>query len=65
MNFPDTTIVMISQRTTSLKDADKIIVLDEGKAVGIGKHDELINTCEVYSEIYRLQMDQKEESTNV
>lgn len=64
-DLPDTTIVMISQRTTSLKDADKIIVLDEGKAVGIGKHDELINTCEVYSEIYRLQMDQKEESTNV
>ncbi len=64
-DLPDTTIVMISQRTTSLKDADKIIVMDEGKAVGIGKHDELINTCEVYSEIYRLQMDQKEESTNV
>ena len=64
-DLPDTTIVMISQRTTSLKDADKIIVMDEGKAVGIGKHDELINTCEVYSEIYRLQMDQKEGSTNV
>lgn len=64
-DLPDTTIVMISQRTTSLKDADKIIVMDEGKAVGIGKHDELINTCEVYSDIYRLQMDQKEESTNV
>ena len=63
--LPNTTIIMISQRTTSLKDADKIIVMDDGEAVGIGKHDELIGKCEVYSEIYTSQMNQKEGTANV
>ena len=35
---------------------DKIIVLDEGEIVGFGKHDELLNTCDVYQEIYESQM---------
>ena len=59
-DMPNTTVVMISQRTTSLKDADKIIVMDDGEAVGIGTHDELVDNCEVYNEIYRSQMTQKE-----
>ena len=59
-DLPHTTVIMVSQRTTSLKDADKIIVMDDGKAVGIGKHDELIKSCDVYNEIYRSQMNQKE-----
>ena len=58
--MPDTTVIMISQRTTSLKDADKIIVMDDGEAVGIGRHDELVGSCEVYNEIYRSQMSHKE-----
>ena len=58
-------VIMISQRTTSLKDADKIIVMDDGEAVGIGKHDELLESCEVYSEIYRSQMNEKEGGSNV
>ncbi|MBO7473349.1 MAG: ABC transporter ATP-binding protein [Ruminococcus sp.] len=62
--LPNTTIIMISQRTTSLKDADKIIVMDDGEAVGIGKHEELIENCEVYSEIYLSQMNQKEGTAN-
>ena len=62
--LPDTTVIMVSQRTTSLKDADKIIVMDDGEAVGIGKHDELIGSCQVYSEIYRSQMSQKEGKAN-
>lgn len=45
------TCVIISQRPNSIKHADKIIVLDDGQAVGIGTHDELLNTCEVYREI--------------
>ena len=48
----DTTVFIVSQRTSSVRDADKIVVLDDGKAVGIGTHDELMNTCEVYREIY-------------
>ena len=47
----DITCVIISQRPNSIKHADKIIVLDDGQAVGIGTHDELLNTCEVYREI--------------
>ena len=58
-DLPDTTVIMISQRTTSLKNADKIIVMDEGEAVGIGTHDELVRGCEVYNEIYKSQMNEK------
>lgn len=49
------TTFIVSQRTSSLQHADKIIVLDEGKAVGIGKHDELLKACAVYREIYESQ----------
>lgn len=61
-DIPDTTVIMISQRTTSLRDADKIIVMDDGEAVGIGTHDELLENCEVYREIYHSQMNEKEGS---
>jgi len=61
-DMPDTTIVMISQRTTSLKDADKIIVMDDGESVGTGTHGELLENCGVYQEIYRSQMSEKEEN---
>lgn len=60
----DTTVIMISQRTTSIKDADLIIVLEEGEAVGMGTHSELLETCEVYREIYRSQMNEKEDNGN-
>lgn len=63
-DLPDITIVMISQRTTSLKNADKIIVMDEGEAVGIGTHEELVRNCDVYNEIYRSQMNEKGGSTD-
>lgn len=55
-----TTVIMISQRTTSIKDSDKIIVMDDGVSVGIGTHDELLKNCEVYHEIYQSQMNEKE-----
>ncbi len=48
----ETTVFIVSQRASSVRDADKIIVLDEGKAVGIGTHEELMEGCEVYREIY-------------
>lgn len=63
-DLPDTTVVMISQRTTSLKDAELIVVVDDGKAVGTGTHSELIDSCEVYREIYKSQMNEKEESAS-
>ena len=47
-----TTTFIVSQRASSVRDADKIIVLDEGKAVGIGTHAELMEACEVYREIF-------------
>lgn len=64
-NMEDTTVVMISQRTTSIKDADLIIVMDDGKAVGIGTHNELVKSCHVYHEIYQSQVSEKEGSDNV
>ena len=54
-----TTTFIVSQRASSVKDADKIIVLDDGKAVGIGTHEELMKTCEVYREIYFSQYAQE------
>ncbi len=49
------TIFIVSQRTASVMQADKIIVLDEGKMVGMGTHQELIRSCEIYQEIYNSQ----------
>ncbi len=57
-----TTVFVVSQRASSVRDADKIIVLDDGKAVGIGTHDELMQTCEVYREIYFSQYGEGEVS---
>lgn len=51
----DPTVFIVSQRTSSIQHADKIIVLDDGKIVGIGRHDELLENCPVYSEIYNSQ----------
>ena len=55
------TKIIIAQRITSVSDADKIIVLDRGKVVGIGNHNELMNSCEEYQEIYYSQKDREEE----
>jgi len=50
-NCEGTTVIIVSQRANSIKHADQIIVLDDGRMVGIGKHDELYQTCQIYSEI--------------
>lgn len=55
----NTTTFVVSQRASSVRDADKIIVLDDGKMVGIGDHETLINTCEVYREIYFSQYEKE------
>ena len=54
------TTVIVSQRTSSIMHADKIIVLDDGVIEGIGKHDELIKSCPVYREIYESQYKKEE-----
>ena len=55
----DSTKLIIAQRITSVMDADRIIVLDEGGIVGMGTHDELMKTSEEYREIYDSQMDRE------
>lgn len=53
------TKIIIAQRISSVIDADKIVVIDDGKIVGMGTHDELMQSCETYTEIYYSQMDKK------
>ena len=55
----DTTVFIVSQRASSIKNADKIIVLDDGEIVGIGTNEELLQKCEVYQEIYYSQYEEK------
>ncbi|QFJ55025.1 ABC transporter ATP-binding protein [Pseudobutyrivibrio xylanivorans] len=54
------TTIIVSQRASSVKDADQIIVLDDGKCVGLGTHEELLDTCETYQEIYYCQFPREE-----
>ncbi len=55
-SLPDRpTTLIVSQRTSSIMDADQIIVLDDGRVAGIGRHSELLETCDVYREIYESQ----------
>lgn len=51
----DTTVFIIAQRISSVQDADKILVIDDGEIKGIGTHDELLNNNEIYQEIYKTQ----------
>lgn len=56
----DATIIIVAQRINSIKNADKIVVLDKGKIVGMGTHEELIKTSKVYLEIAESQLSQEE-----
>lgn len=55
-HFQDTTLVIIAQRVSSIRNADHILVLEDGVPIGYGTHEELMENCEVYSEISRSQM---------
>ena len=54
--IPDTTKIIIAQRISSVQDADKIIVLNEGVIEDIGTHEELVARCEIYREVYESQV---------
>lgn len=56
----DATVIIVAQRISTILHADQIIVLDEGKIVGKGTHEELIKTCEAYQEIAKSQLSEKE-----
>ncbi len=59
--LPHITKIIIAQRINSVMDADKIIVMDDGKIVGMGKHKDLLASCKTYQEIYWSQKDKEEE----
>ena len=59
-SLPDCTKIIIAQRISSVRDAEQIIVMNDGKITGIGTHDELLDSNAEYSEIYYSQMDKKE-----
>ena len=54
--IPDTTKIIIAQRVSSIENADQIIVLDEGKIMGVGTSEELLATNEIYREVYESQV---------
>ena len=56
------TVVIVAQRVSTIMNADRIIVMDEGKVMGIGTHRELLNTCGTYQEIVRSQLSEEEMS---
>lgn len=60
--IPDTTKIIIAQRISSVQDADKIMVLNEGKIEGMGNHEELMASCEIYRDVYVSQMKGAEEN---
>lgn len=70
-SYSDTTMIVVAQRISSIMNADRIIVMDEGEMIGCGTHEELLENCEVYREIHDSQMgegssdgqDEKEEET--
>lgn len=54
-NFRDTTKVIVAQRISAIRQAEHIMVLEEGRMVGFGTHEELLSCCEAYRQIYELQ----------
>lgn len=58
----DSTLVIVSQRASSMLHADKILVLDDGRIVACGRHEELLRSCPIYSEIYYTQFEKEEKS---
>lgn len=60
----DMTVFIVSQRASTIKQADQILVLEDGELVGIGTHNSLMDSCEIYKEIVRSQEDKENETSN-
>ena len=56
----EATVIIVAQRVSTIRNADRIVVLDEGRVVGTGTHSELMQTCEVYREIVLSQLTEEE-----
>ena len=56
----EATVIIVGQRVSSIMDANRIIVLDQGRIAGLGTHRELLKTCEVYREIVFSQLSEEE-----
>ncbi|MGN0518117.1 MAG: ABC transporter ATP-binding protein [Acutalibacteraceae bacterium] len=63
--IPDTTKIIIAQRLSSVENADKIVVLDDGKIKAVGTHTELLNTCDIYREVYESQKKGEEKNEKI
>ena len=59
-NVKDSTVIIVAQRISTILHAEQILVLDDGKVVGKGTHEELLRSCEVYQEIAKSQLSEKE-----
>ncbi|MFZ2797612.1 MAG: ABC transporter ATP-binding protein, partial [Ruminococcus bromii] len=59
-NTKDMTVIIVTQRCSTIKNADLILVLDDGRLVGKGPHDELFESCETYREICLSQLNEEE-----
>ena len=59
-NLKDTTVMIVAQRIGTIMNADKIVVLDNGKCVGVGTHKELLKSCKIYKEIALSQLSKEE-----
>ena len=55
-HFADTTSIVVAQRISSIRNADHILVLEEGRSVGYGSHEQLLESCPSYRQIHELQM---------
>jgi ATP-binding cassette subfamily B protein len=56
----ESTVLMVTQRVSTIKEAEQIIVIDDGKIVGKGTHEELLKTCDIYNEIAVSQLELEE-----
>ena len=54
--YPDTTLLLVAQRVSSVKNADQILVLEEGRMAGLGTHEALLRDCPLYAQIAKVQM---------